>query len=223
MSKIRTHYDNLKVARNAPEAVINVAYKALPVKYARGVIALAFVFSAVTLSSSVSSATIDFSQYTNGTPITSINGVNFSLVGGSGNGYTPTVYNGQLYSNPFGAFLYPSANHLIIDFATSVTLNSITVQNAGLYDNILSFYGDGKTLLELINTTQAYGNRYTYVLDLAGVTSIDYSNNQNGRWESIANISYTPSAVPEPNSIALLSSGLLLILFYSIKHKLNFN
>jgi DnaJ-class molecular chaperone len=29
MAKIRTHYDNLKVARNAPESVIKAAYKAL--------------------------------------------------------------------------------------------------------------------------------------------------------------------------------------------------
>lgn len=29
MSKIRTHYDNLKVARNAPDAVIRASYKAL--------------------------------------------------------------------------------------------------------------------------------------------------------------------------------------------------
>ena len=29
MSIIRTHYDNLKVARNAPEALIKAAYKVL--------------------------------------------------------------------------------------------------------------------------------------------------------------------------------------------------
>lgn len=33
MSKIRTHYDNLKVARNAPDAVIRAAYKALIQQY----------------------------------------------------------------------------------------------------------------------------------------------------------------------------------------------
>lgn len=33
MKKIRTYYDNLKVARNAPEAVIRAAYKALMQKY----------------------------------------------------------------------------------------------------------------------------------------------------------------------------------------------
>lgn len=162
---------------------------------------------------SANAASIDFNNYSNGTPITSIGGINFSLVGGSGNGYMPTVYNGQLYSNPYGAFLYPSANQLIVDFSSSVTLNSITVQNAGLFDNTLSFYGTGKALLAVINTSQAYNNPYTYVLDLPGVTSIDYSNNQNGRWQSIANITYTPSAVPEPNSIALLSFSLVFFCF----------
>jgi DnaJ-class molecular chaperone len=29
MTNIRTHYDNLKVARNAPDSVIKAAYKAL--------------------------------------------------------------------------------------------------------------------------------------------------------------------------------------------------
>lgn len=33
MSNYRTHYDNLKVARNAPDAVIRAAYKALMQKY----------------------------------------------------------------------------------------------------------------------------------------------------------------------------------------------
>jgi curved DNA-binding protein CbpA len=33
MSKFRTHYDNLKVARNAPDAVIRAAYRALIQKY----------------------------------------------------------------------------------------------------------------------------------------------------------------------------------------------
>lgn len=33
MAKLRTHYDNLKVARNAPDAVIRAAYKALMQKY----------------------------------------------------------------------------------------------------------------------------------------------------------------------------------------------
>jgi TPR repeat protein len=33
MSKLHTHYDNLKVARNAPDAVIRAAYKALMQKY----------------------------------------------------------------------------------------------------------------------------------------------------------------------------------------------
>ena len=33
MTKVRTHYDNLKVARNAPPEVIRAAYKALAQKY----------------------------------------------------------------------------------------------------------------------------------------------------------------------------------------------
>lgn len=33
MTKLRTHYDNLKVARDAPDAVIRAAYKVLVQKY----------------------------------------------------------------------------------------------------------------------------------------------------------------------------------------------
>jgi DnaJ-class molecular chaperone len=33
MAKLRTHYDNLKVAGNAPGALIKAAYKALMQKY----------------------------------------------------------------------------------------------------------------------------------------------------------------------------------------------
>ena len=33
MAKIRTHYDNLKVARDAPIEVIRAAYKSLCMKY----------------------------------------------------------------------------------------------------------------------------------------------------------------------------------------------
>jgi len=33
MPKVRTHYDNLKVARNAPPEVIQAAYKSLSQKY----------------------------------------------------------------------------------------------------------------------------------------------------------------------------------------------
>lgn len=33
MSKFRTHYENLKIARNAPDAVIRAAYKALMQQY----------------------------------------------------------------------------------------------------------------------------------------------------------------------------------------------
>lgn len=33
MASIRTHYDNLKVARDAPDAVIRAAYKALMQKF----------------------------------------------------------------------------------------------------------------------------------------------------------------------------------------------
>jgi len=33
MAKIRTHYDNLKVARDAPIEVIRAAYKSLCIKY----------------------------------------------------------------------------------------------------------------------------------------------------------------------------------------------
>lgn len=33
MKQLRTHYDNLKVARNAPPKIIRAAYKALSHKY----------------------------------------------------------------------------------------------------------------------------------------------------------------------------------------------
>ena len=33
MTKIKTHHDNLKVSRDAPQEVINAAYKALALKY----------------------------------------------------------------------------------------------------------------------------------------------------------------------------------------------
>ncbi len=162
---------------------------------------------------------IDFTSMPAG-PISSDDGVTFSLIGGPGSGvpYVPSFgYNG-IGNSPTGE--YPTSSILDFSFATPVSDVSFSFNNYGFGGGPgtgrgASFYEAfaGATLVD----TGYIGNLspsdpYTYApvaVSGAGITDLQVNNGSGGgsSWEfGVGSLAFTPSAVPEPSRlIAVLS------------------
>ncbi len=183
-------------------------------------IAVAAATLAALCSANASTVNVDFSGYAHGTALTSLNGVNFSLVGGQDAGGAPTIDafdDNGLLTNTRYAGDYPTANILKFTFDQAVTDVSFTFDNEGYSDSgrghssFTAFDASGNVLDTMYDTT---GSFTTYSFgDTTGIKSIEFNNGTGGTdswWFGVHSLSAV-TAVPEPTDAALFLAGLGLV------------
>lgn len=157
---------------------------------------------------------VDFSSYADGTPLSSVNGITLSLVGGPGPTGVPVTGFGGVTNSTTGA--YPTATVLDFTFASSVSNVSFTFDNLGTGDTggrgdslFRAFDANGK-LLETGSLNDASGD--TFSLTSSGIRELQFDNRTGGddNWIfAVDTIQATTTAqTPEPSSLALLGLGI---------------
>jgi PEP-CTERM motif len=175
------------------------------------------LFAAATLllltTGAADATTIDFTTYPLNTPITTVDGVTFTLYGGPGPGgtaVTGSFGNPALGNSPDGE--YPTSQGIAITFSTPVDDVSFVFSNYGDNDDFgpsveLAFAGATQTDFQDIGncngcTVSVVGNDITTLYLDNGSDSV-YS------WEfGLYQLDFT-SAVPEPLTLSLFGAGLL--------------
>ena len=164
--------------------------------------------------------TIDFSTFAADAAVSSADGVVFSLVGGTDDGLTPTTMS-SLYAgfaspgltNTTDGGPYPTSHQLVATFgeagASGVSFDFYLAgsDSAASY----SLYS-GSTLLTTGSLlAAAFAPTMFDLSSYSGVTSLVLDNGMTGTgnwWYDLNALSFTPSAVPEPASLAVLGVGL---------------
>ena len=179
-----------------------------------GAAAAALAFSAA----HATAIDLDFSGYSYGSHVGSLDGVTFSLKGGADAIGTPTITNwigsGELVNS--NSTDYPTATILKFSFGQAVTDVSFAFDNEGYSDS-----GRGHTYFQAFNAAGAlldtvyydgYDTNYSFG-STTGISSIEFNNGANGTdsWifgvESLSAV----TAVPEPAEAALFLAGLGLM------------
>lgn len=154
--------------------------------------------------------TIDFSTFADGTPVSSVGPVGFSLYGGQAGG-TPLVSDywvgDQIQMNNSPSGQYPTSEGIEITFAGGANNVSFTFNNYGPSGSFESAYS-GATQVD--NQTIGYNCAWSFcTVNVSGsdITSLYIDNNNGGySWEfGVGSLSY--NAVPEPASWALMLIG----------------
>lgn len=171
--------------------------------------ALALVFGLV----SAAQATVvnaDFTSYAHGTAIsTQVSGVIFSVQGGPGASGSPLAgcWGNGLCNSTTGD--YPTGAILDIDFdglASNVVFN---FQNYGSGNG--SFFTAFDALGGILETGVIDGSG-TFTLLSSGIADLQLNNNSNGNYSwlfELNSLSADVNNVPEPETLALFSIGLL--------------
>ncbi len=158
--------------------------------------------------------TIDFGDYPYQN-LSSLDGVTFSLAGGQDSSGTPVV---NVFGNPNGlsnssAGGYPTAERLDFNFATPASGISFEFDNEGsaAYGRGASFFDayDGANLVA--SGFLGFTNHGTVSVPGSDITLLEFDNGTSGRnsWLfGVDSLTFTPGAVPEPASLALLGAGL---------------
>ncbi|WP_242182129.1 PEPxxWA-CTERM sorting domain-containing protein [Sphingomonas sp. CARO-RG-8B-R24-01] len=175
--------------------------------------AIAIALSAAATAADAATVTIDFTALASGTAVTTqYPGVTFSLAGGLASGAPTIAYYGAGLSNSPKAGEYPTADSLIATFATPVSDVSFVFSNQGYNGaNNYRVYSPSAVLL-------ASGplNGTSYTLSSSDIGSIVWSNGEgtSRSWtQALSKLSFTPGAVPEPSTWAMMLAGFGMIGF----------
>jgi hypothetical protein len=178
-------------------------------------IALAALTTAAAVGSAAATE-IDFSTYSFGTPISSVDGVSFTLYGtpyGSGTPVTGSFGTASLGNSPTGE--YPTSEGILIQFSAPVSSVSFTFDNFGDnseygYSNEQAFAG-----LTLTDYQNIGGGCYVEAFCLVsvvgtGITSLYVDNGSGGSysWEyGIGELTFS-AATPLPSTWVMMLAGL---------------
>ncbi len=168
--------------------------------------------SSLAASASASATTIDFSTYPLYTAVSSAPGVNISLYGSgvSGPAVTGSFGTPQLGNSPTGD--YPTSTGILFNFTTPVNSLSFTFDNFGQNDVSFEQAFAGVTSVDLQNIGGAgCANGCTVTVAGSNITSFVVDNGFNGSrsWEfGIGSVTFTPGAVPEPATWAMMLVGM---------------
>jgi hypothetical protein len=158
--------------------------------------------------------TIDFADYPYQS-LSSLDGVAFSLAGGQDSSGPPVV---NVFGNPYGlsnstAGAYLTAERLDLRFATPASAISFDFDNEGS-----SAYGRGASYFDAYDGTNlvasgflGFTNHATISVPGSDITLLEFDNGTSGRnsWLfGVDSLTFTPAAVPEPASLALMGVGL---------------
>ena len=158
--------------------------------------------------------TIDFGDYPYQN-LSSLDGVTFSLAGGQDSSGTPVV---NVFGNPNGlsnssAGGYPTAERLDFNFATPASAISFEFDNEGsaAFGRGASYFDayDGANLVA--SGFLGFTNHGTVSVSGSDITLLEFDNGTSGRnsWLfGVDSLTFTPGAVPEPASLALMGVGL---------------
>jgi hypothetical protein len=161
----------------------------------------------------VNAATIDFNSYADGTALSSLGDVSFSLAGGPGVIGTPTIGlhsygEGGLINSTLGApgfnNGYPTTNILAFSFSGLASGISMKIWEASpvtwtAYDSVNSVVSTGSFVFNGVHAITG-----------SGIKTLALNNNSgNSSWVfSVASMEYTVTAVPEPETYAMMLAGL---------------
>jgi hypothetical protein len=181
----------------------------------------AMVAASVT-SASASAFTIDFSSLSPG-PISSYDGLTFSVSGGPGDSGAPVIgygYYGDVLSlnNSVnwgsGTSGYPTGSTLDIVFPNLVSDLSFTFNNYG--SSIGTFYKARDSADVVISTAviDSVNNFATVIVSGTGIKTLEINNNTGGGFSWIFGVgSISGVAAPEPSTWAMMGLGFVGLAF----------
>lgn len=182
--------------------------------------ALSFAAATALFAANIAHATVinvNFANFAQNTAVTTqVEGVTFSLIGGP-------YSNGAPVTGAFGDFglgnsttsTYPTAEILDLKFTglasgVSFSFNNYGSSTAGRGATYYSAFGSNGALLE----TGTVGSGGVFSLSSVGISDLQFNNNTGGyeSWLfSLNSLQATVTAVPEPETYAMLLAGLGLV------------
>ena len=185
----------------------------------------AMALSLLSTGATQAQTTINFNSYAPGTPISSLDGVSFSLQGNPGPDGTPVIgigFTGGLANTTSGN--YPTAEDLTFDFSTPSLVSSFSV-NEYDYNPSASWTAYSSTHA-LLGTGALDGTNWTtYTPDVADVSSLTFDNGLGSfrSWEFVVgDITFTPSAAGVPDGASTIGLlGFALVGLGVVRRKLN--
>ena len=160
------------------------------------------------------SVSINFDSYATGTPLTSLDGITFSLVGGPDASGPPLI--GFDSSEPRGLSNstnpdYPTAN--ILDFAFSSPVSGVSFGFNNYGDNGATYYQafDSMGVLLESGPLHMYSSGEITTLGASGIADLQFNNGTGGAsswYFVVTSIDFTPSVTtPEPSTFIVFAIG----------------
>ncbi|MEO5735180.1 MAG: PEP-CTERM sorting domain-containing protein [Rubrivivax sp.] len=136
-------------------------------------------------------------------------------VGGLG---TPSLVSGNLLRS-FNGWLGENGDpSFAINFSTPVS--SISIDFAGVADvaNTRLFAYNGATQLGIVTSAVSTG-QFTLSFAAASITSVRVTPGWFNDWVGVDNVVFTPMAVPEPRTVAMMGLGVAVLLAFRSRRR----
>jgi hypothetical protein len=172
--------------------------------------------------------TIDFSGYSDNTPISSLDGVTFSVFGGPAASGTPTTglgnygYESLTNSPDYGASIngYPTDEVLDLKFSSPVSGVSMNFNAEGADNEFYTAYDSSHSVVST-GSLDPY-EPGTVLIPGSGIAEIQLNNGTGGGYNWVVgmqSLTFSPAAVPEPASLTLLGLGAVSLAGYGLRRR----